>query len=321
MTPRPILKAERLKAFYVLDIFGEKRTIKAVNGVDLEVFEDEVYGIAGESGCGKTTLLRALFASVEPPLRVFEGRVLYRIGEEEVEVLSLPPEEKRRLRFEYIAYIPQGSMSVFNPVKTVRTTFLDVLESHIKGKAKEELLLSACEHLKQLGIPTRALNAYPHQLSGGMRQRMAIALATLLRPRIILADEPTTALDVVAQRAVLDLLREVQANLKNTIILVTHDMGVHASITRRMAIMYAGKVVEEGKTEDIFDSPLHPYTRYLIRSLPRIGDKTARESVPGAPPSFLDSPKDVPSIPVALLPSSVAKRRSHPWFPVTTIAG
>lgn len=284
MTPRSILRAESLRAFYVLDIFGEKRTIKAVNGVDLEVLEDEVYGIAGESGCGKTTLLRALFASVEPPLRVFEGRVLYRMGEEEVEALSLPPEEKRKLRFEYIAYIPQGSMSVFNPVKTVRVTFLDVLESHIRGKAREELLSSAYEHLERLGIPGRVLNAYPHQLSGGMRQRMAIALATLLKPRIILADEPTTALDVVAQRAVLDLLEEVQAHLKNTIVLVTHDMGVHASITKRMAIMYAGKVVEEGKTGDIFDSPLHPYTRYLIRSLPRIGDKTTRESVPGAPP-------------------------------------
>lgn len=289
-SPVSILKAENLQAFYVLDISREKRTIKAVNRVSLKVFENEVYGIAGESGCGKTTLLRALFASTEPPLRIFGGRVFYRIGDGEVDVFALPPERKRELRFEYIAYIPQGSMSVFNPVKTIRVTFLDVLESHVKGRAREELLKTAQEHLEKLGLPPKVLSAYPHQLSGGMRQRMAIALATLLNPQIILADEPTTALDVVAQRAVLDLLQEVQERLRNTIILVTHDMGIHATVTQRMAIMYAGKIVEEGKTEDIFSSPLHPYTRYLIRSLPRIGDKSTRESVPGAPPSLVQLP-------------------------------
>jgi|UniRef100_A0A7V4TIL4 peptide/nickel transport system ATP-binding protein len=290
MLPEYILRTETLEAFYVLDIFGEKRIIKAVNRVSLRVRENEVYGIAGESGCGKTTLLRALFAAVEPPLRIFGGQVFYRIGNEEVDVFSLPPERKRKLRFEYIAYIPQGSMSVFNPVKTIRTTFLDVLESHVRGRAREELLATAREHLEKLGLPSRVLNAYPHQLSGGMRQRIAIALATLLEPRIILADEPTTALDVVAQRAVLDLLEEVQKRLRNTVILVTHDMGIHATVTQRMAIMYAGKIVEEGRTEDIFSSPLHPYTQYLIRSLPRIGDKTPRESVPGAPPSLVQPP-------------------------------
>lgn len=289
-SPKPILRTEDLEAFYVLDIFGEKRIIKAVNRVNLRVNENEVYGIAGESGCGKTTLLRTIFASLEPPLRVFRGRVLYCLGNEEVDVLSLSPEQKRKLRFEYIAYIPQGSMSIFNPVKTIRTTFLDVLESHVRGRAREELLAAAREHLEKLGLPSRILSAYPHQLSGGMRQRIAIALATLLKPRIILADEPTTALDVVAQRAVLDLLEEVQQELKNTVVLVTHDMGIHATVTQRMAIMYAGKIVEEGETEDIFSSPLHPYTQYLIRSLPRIGDKAPRESVPGAPPSLVQLP-------------------------------
>lgn len=286
-----ILRAENLDAFYVLDFSGTRKVVKAVNRVNLEVYENEVFGIAGESGCGKTTLLRALFAQVEPPLRIMSGKVFYRVNREDVDIFNLPPEKKRKLRFEYIAYIPQGSMSVFNPVKTIRVTFLDVLESHIQGKAREELLKTAREHLEKLGLPGKVLGAYPHQLSGGMRQRIAIALATLLNPRIILADEPTTALDVVAQRAVLDLLGEVQEKLKNTLILVTHDMGIHAAITHRMAIMYAGKIVEEGKTEDIFSSPLHPYTQYLIRSLPRIGDKTPRESVPGAPPSLVDPPQ------------------------------
>ena len=128
----------------------------------------------------------------------------------------------------------------------------------------------------------------PHQLSGGMRQRVAIALSTLLKPRIILADEPTTALDVVAQRAVLQLMQDIQKELQNTIILVTHDMGIHANIATRMAIMYAGKIMEEGSTEDIFNHPLHPYTQYLIHSLPKIGDKATRESAPGSPPSLVD---------------------------------
>ncbi|MCS7241964.1 ABC transporter ATP-binding protein [Candidatus Caldatribacterium sp.] len=286
-----ILHARNLEAYYVLDFSGTRRIVKAVNQVDLVVYENEIFGIAGESGCGKTTLLKVLFAQVDPPLRIMNGQVFYRLNGEDVDVFTLPPEKKRRLRFEYIAYIPQGSMSVFNPVRTIRVTFLDVLESHVQGKAREELLKTAQEHLEKLGLSAKVLSAYPHQLSGGMRQRIAIALATLLSPRIILADEPTTALDVVAQRAVLDLLRGVQEKLKNTLILVTHDMGIHAAITHRMAVMYAGKIVEEGKTEDIFSSPLHPYTQYLIRSLPRIGDKTPRESVPGAPPSLVNLPQ------------------------------
>lgn len=286
-----ILHARNLKAYYVLDFSGTRRIVKAVDQVDLVVYENEIFGIAGESGCGKTTLLKVLFAQVDPPLRIMNGQVFYRLNGEDVDVFTLPPEKKRRLRFEYIAYIPQGSMSVFNPVRTIRVTFLDVLESHVQGKAREELLKTAQEHLEKLGLSAKVLGAYPHQLSGGMRQRIAIALATLLSPRIILADEPTTALDVVAQRAVLDLLRGVQEKLKNTLILVTHDMGIHAAITHRMAVMYAGKIVEEGKTEDIFSSPLHPYTQYLIRSLPRIGDKTPRESVPGAPPSLVNLPQ------------------------------
>lgn len=290
MSADGVLKTEHLKTFYVLESMGKKKIVKAVNGVDLEIPENEVYGIAGESGCGKTTLLKALFAAIEPPLKRFDGSVYYKTTGEYINALSLNGRERRQLRWTYISYIPQGSMSVFNPVKKLKITYLDFLESHVRGKARGELLKLARHHLESIGLPPHVLDAYPHQLSGGMRQRVAIALSTLLRPRIILADEPTTALDVVAQRVVLQLMRNVQQELENTIVMVTHDMGIHANITTRMAIMYAGRVVEEGPTTEIFSHPLHPYTQFLIHSLPQIGDKATKKSVPGSPPSLLNPP-------------------------------
>lgn len=286
-----VVEIDNLQAFYVLETARGRKTIRAVNGVSLGIPENTVYGIAGESGCGKTTLLRAILADIEPPLRHFGGRVLYRVNGQYLDALALPPREKQKLRWTFISYIPQGSMSVFNPVAKIRATFADFLESHVSGRVQRELFQEAEKHLESLGLSPKILDAYPHQLSGGMRQRVAIALATLLKPRVILADEPTTALDVVAQRAVLQLLGSIQKDLKNTIVLVTHDMGVHAAVTTRMAIMYAGKIVEEGPTQEIFAHPLHPYTQYLIRSLPRIGDKNFRESAPGSPPSLVHLPQ------------------------------
>jgi peptide/nickel transport system ATP-binding protein len=289
-----VLRTEQLKAFYVLDILGTQKVVKAVNGVDLEVRENEVYGIAGESGCGKTTLLKALYTAIEPPLRLIGGKVYYRMNGEEIEVSSLGVEDKRRLRWEYVSYVPQGSMSVLNPVIKVRETYRDFLDSHVGGKTRDEVFEIAKQHISALGLPQKILDAYPHQLSGGMRQRVTIALATLLEPRIIVCDEPTTALDVVVQRGVVQLLKDIQEKLNNTIILVTHDMGVQANIADRIGIMYAGKIVEEATTEGIFGHPLHPYTQYLINSLPRFGDKTTRESVPGSPPSLIDLPSGCP---------------------------
>lgn len=285
-----ILATKDLKAGYVLQTYRDRKLIVAVNEVEIEVHSREIYGIAGESGSGKTTLLKTIFADTEPPLTVFGGKTYYYLQNGPVDVFLFSEEERRRTRWTYISYIPQGSMSVFNPVRKIKATFLDFLESHVDEGEKEKLLSLAYNHLKDLGLPLHVLEAYPHQLSGGMRQRVAIALATLLEPKIILADEPTTALDVVAQRAVLGLLLDIQRSLKNTIVLVTHDMGVHAQVSNRLAIMYAGRIVEEGETKELFAHPLHPYTRYLIQSLPRIGDKSPRLGVPGSPPLLLSPP-------------------------------
>jgi len=291
---KTILRTEQLKAFYVLDVFGTQKVVKAVNGVDLKIREDEIYGITGESGCGKTTLLKALVAAIEPPLRLIGGKVYYRVNGEEIDVSSLSTEAKRRLRWEYVSYVPQGSMSVLNPVIKLKETYRDFIESHVSRKTRGEAFEIAKRHIVELGLPLKILDAYPHQLSGGMRQRVTIALATLLKPRIIIADEPTTALDVVVQRGDVQLLKDIQEKLKNTIILVTHDMGVQANVADRIGIMYAGKIVEEATTEKIFGNPLHPYTKYLINSLPRFGDKTTRESVPGSPPSLINLPSGCP---------------------------
>jgi peptide/nickel transport system ATP-binding protein len=286
-----ILRTEHLQAYYVLDVYGTQKVVRAVDDVGLDIRENEVYGIAGESGCGKTTLLKALVAAIEPPLRLMGGKVFYRVRGQEVDVSSLDAEAKRRLRWEFVSYVPQGSMSVLNPVIRVKESFADFIESHTEGKGKREAFGMAQEHLAELGLPANILNAYPHQLSGGMRQRVTIALATLLKPRLIIGDEPTTALDVVVQRGVVQLLKDVQKKLQNTIVVVTHDMGVQANIADRVGIMYAGKIVEEAPTKTIFSAPLHPYTRYLINSLPRFGDKTPREGVPGSPPSLIDPPR------------------------------
>jgi peptide/nickel transport system ATP-binding protein len=289
-----ILRTDHLKASYLLEVQGTQKTVKAVNDVDIQIYEDEIYGIAGESGCGKTTLLKVLFNEIVPPLRLIDGKIYYRVNADEVDVTKLNAEEKRKLRMEYISYIPQGSMSVFNPVLKLKQTYEDFIRSHANVKSSEEIFELARKQIFELGLPKNILDVYPHQLSGGMRQRVTIALAALMNPRIMIGDEPTTALDVVVQRGVIQMLKDIQKNLKNTIILVTHDMGVHANIADRIGIMYAGKIVEEATTQKIFAKPAHPYTQFLINSLPKFGDKSTRESVPGSPPSLAALPTGCP---------------------------
>lgn len=309
-----ILKTEALKAYYLLDVHGTQKVVKAVNEVDLDIRENEVYGIAGESGCGKSTLLKALAAAMEPPLRQVGGKIYYTIDGNPVDISTFNAEALRRLRWEYISYVPQGSMSVLNPVLKLKDTYGDFIDSHTKGQSRRAAFEMAKEHLTELGLPQKILDAYPHQLSGGMRQRVTIALAALLKPRIIIGDEPTTALDVVVQRGVVQLLKEIQGNLRNTIIMVTHDMGVHANIADRIGIMYAGKIVEEGSTERIFAEPQHPYTQYLINSLPKFGDKTPRESVPGSPPSLADLPNGCPFHPRCPHVKAICKEEMPPML-------
>ena len=313
---KTILRTEALHACYILDYHGSQKVVQAVNKVELNIRQNEVYGIAGESGCGKSTLLKALAAVIEPPLRHLGGQVFYTVDGEEIDVSDLDAEALRKLRWEYVSYVPQGSMSVFNPVKKLKDTYHDFIGSHLEGKSREEAFKMAQQHIADLGLPPQVMNAYPHQLSGGMRQRVAIALAALLKPQIIIADEPTTALDVVVQRGVVQLLMEIQEKLGNTIILVTHDMGVHANVADRIGIMYAGKMVEEAPTDIIFGEPLHPYTQYLINSLPKFGDKTPRESVPGSPPDLAKLPNGCAFHPRCPYAMDICREQAPDYIPI-----
>jgi len=181
-------------------------------------------------------------------------------------------------------------MNVLNPVRRIKDQFLDIVKSSYGDIGERDALNMLVEHIDRMGLPREVITSFPHQLSGGMKQRVVIALATIFKPRVIFADEPTTALDVVIQRGIIQLLSRIQRELNNTLVVVTHDMGVHAQIASRLAIMYAGKVIELGAAYDIFGNPLHPYTKYLISSLPKIGDKSRKVSIPGKPPSLRNPP-------------------------------
>jgi peptide/nickel transport system ATP-binding protein len=285
--------------------------VRAVDQVSLDVRENEILGIAGESGCGKSTLLKVMYGYVQRPLRLVSGQLEAEM-EEDGQVVTLDVANMRRAWWKLISYIPQGSMSVLNPVLRIESQFADAVSRFHQYRGRSEIRAQVTGYLKELGLPVEVLKAYPHQLSGGMRQRVLVALATFLHPRVILADEPTTALDVVVQRGILQMLTRVQQRMQNTLVMVSHDMGVHYQITHRMAIMYAAKIVELGPTHAVFDRPLHPYTSLLIRSLPRIGDRGQREGIGGAPPSLFNPPPGCRFAPRCPFVMEVCRRTEPP---------
>ena len=269
--------------------------VDAVDGVDLEIPDGKIVGVAGESGCGKSTLLKVIYGDLIYPLSLKTGSVHY--GFEAANGREVPSGDIEEDRFssevttsdikEYwfkrISYIPQSSMSSLNPVIRIRKQFVDFLDA---DQRNANVLEEIREYVKSLDLPPEAIDAYPHQLSGGMRQRIMVAMATFFKPDIILADEPTTALDVVVQKGILLLLMDIQAQMSNTILIVSHDMGVHYQIAHKMLIMYAAKVVEFGDSKAVFEAPLHPYTKMLTESLPTIGDDKMRKGIAGRPPSL-----------------------------------
>jgi peptide/nickel transport system ATP-binding protein len=286
-----VMQVKDLRAYYITEMFGVSREVKVIDDISISVKKNEVYGIAGESGCGKTTLLRLITNSFRMPLKVLNGTVNYDFGRGiPINILTTTDQEIRDIRWRDISYIMQGSMNVLNPLRKIYKSFVDFAYRHLPYRKSKDFRHAVIRQLEKLCLPKEVLNSYPHELSGGMKQRVAIALATICEPKVIIADEPTTALDVVVQRETLNLIKQIQVTNKKTVILVTHDLAVHANIANRIAIMYAGCIVEEATTKDIFENPRHPYTKHLVNSLPRIGDKRMRNALMGSPPNLADPP-------------------------------
>lgn len=281
-----MLKIEDLSTYYKT-IDGN---VHVLNDINFTINDNEIFGIAGESGCGKTTLLNTLYDIVEFPLVIEKGRVVLE-GEKNGQKFSFESGQIRKTWWNNISYVPQAAQSVLNPIVRLKTQFIDSIpKEDRKNETPEQTLERVAAYLKELNLSPDVLESYPFQLSGGMRQRAIIALATFMAPGVVLADEPTTALDVVVQKGILMMLMRLQQQLKNTLIIVSHDMGVHYQITDRMAIMYSGSVAELGRTEDIFNNPIHPYTKMLVDALPRVGEDIQRVGIAGRPPALKNPP-------------------------------
>ena len=281
----PLLDVQNLKTWF----FTRDGVVRAVDGVSFSILRGETLAIVGESGCGKSvTSLSILRLIASPPGRTVEGKVVF----EGRDLLELSEEQMRKIRGDAISMIFQEPMTSLNPVLTIGRQIAEVLILH-RGLSSEDAMLSAIEMLRVVKIPEpeERVTQYPHQLSGGMRQRVMIAMALACEPRLLIADEPTTALDVTIQAQILDLMRELKARTGAAIVLITHDLGVVAEMAQRVVVMYAGRKVEEATVEALFARPRHPYTRGLLDSIPKLGaasrgERTRLTEIAGTVPSL-----------------------------------
>lgn len=283
-TKKPLLEIKSLKTYFYTD----DGIVRAVDGVDFEVYPGEIVGLVGESGCGKSVTSFSVMRLVDSPGKIVEGQILF----DGTDLLDLPEEEMIHVRGNRVSMIFQQPQTALNPVFKVGDQIGEVLNVH-QDLGKEAGHKRAVEMLKLVGIPDaeRRVDSYPHELSGGMAQRVMIAMALATLPELLIADEPTTALDVTIQAQILDLMRKLRENTGTTIILITHDLGVVAEMCERVAVMYAGEIVEQTDVGTLFDEPLHPYTAGLIGSIPVLGKlKDRLEVIPGFVPNLVDLP-------------------------------
>lgn len=279
----PLLEIQNLATTFPTET-GEAR---AVDDVTLSVDKGKVLGIVGESGCGKSITSLSILRLVPPPGRIASGKILL----DGVDLLSLPESQMRAVRGNRIALIPQDPMTSLNPVYKIGDQIMEAIELHQK-LSRKEARQKAIEALESVRIPEakNRVDDYPHQFSGGMRQRVMIAMALACEPELLIADEPTTALDVTVQAQILDLLREIQKERGTAVVLITHDLGVVAEMCDTVAVMYAGSVVEYAPVQELFKNPRHPYTLGLLNSIPRQGSKRL-SPIDGQPPSLTALPR------------------------------
>jgi oligopeptide/dipeptide ABC transporter ATP-binding protein len=281
----PLLEVENLVTYYYTD----EGIVKAVDGVDFTVYPGEIIGLVGESGCGKSVTSLSIMRLIEPPGKIVEGKILF----QNKNLLEMNETDMQNIRGAQISMIFQQPQSCLNPVFTIGSQIEEVFQIH--GKiTKKEAADKAVELLKLVGIPDAAnkATAFPHEMSGGQAQRVMIAMALALNPKLLIADEPTTALDVTIQAQILNLLSDLRGKFNTSVILITHDLGVIAEMADRVAIMYAGKIVEMSDVISLFDNPMHPYTRGLIASVPIMGEiKASLDTIQGNVPNLIDLPK------------------------------
>jgi oligopeptide transport system ATP-binding protein len=288
---KPVLQVHDLQTRF----FTRAGVVFAVDGVTFEVGEGETLGIVGESGCGKSVTAASIMRLIpSPPGRIVGGKILLSYDGKTVDLVSMNDHDLRDVRGNVVSMIFQDPMTSLNPVYTVGNQLMEPLELHLnlnKEQAKER----AIDLLKRVGIPgaEQRIDSYPHQFSGGMRQRVMIAMALACNPKLLIADEPTTALDVTIQAQILDLMMGLNRDLGTAIVLITHDLGVVAEVCKRVIVMYAGRIVEQGYARELFGNPQHPYTQGLLKSVPAIGDRVKDPLVPigGLPPDLVSPPK------------------------------
>ena len=282
MADRPVLEVSDLRVSYYTD--AGRAT--ALDGVHLVLNQGEKLGLVGESGSGKSTMALAMMRMIKPPGRIESGRVIVH----GTDLTALSEEDMRKARLSTIAYIPQGAMNSLNPVTRVGAQLVDAIVAHEPPSPRKEVEERCRRALESVDLKREVFDMYAHELSGGMKQRVCIAIDILLKPRVIIADEPTSALDVVTQRQVMETINRVQKQIGAAVILIGHDMGLMAQFVDKVAVMYAGKLVELCSVREMFTRPLHPYASALIRSLPSLSNKGVFQGIPGLAPSLLRLP-------------------------------
>jgi oligopeptide/dipeptide ABC transporter ATP-binding protein len=282
---RPLLEVDNLHTRF----HTHRGLVHAVNGISFQMREGELVGLVGETGCGKSVTARSILGLIRPPGRIAEGRIIY----DGNDLRELSRRDFRKLRGTGISFVPQNPWGALNPILRIERQFRNVIRAHTDA-SRQECWDMSLAMLQKVGIqgPERILKGYAHQLSGGMAQRVVMAISLVLSPRLVIADEPTTGLDVTIQRQILDMIIELLEEERRAMLLVTHDLGVVAQYCHRVIVMYAGKIVEEGPVSEVFVTPAHPYTQALLAAIPRPGHQLV--SLRGRVPSLVDYPTGCP---------------------------